>query len=405
MAEYNFKKLNFQLRRRQNQQSVNMSWGVKANIGNMLGYDYYKTKGDIKALNIGAPIVADYVKYSLVNRAYILRNGTVRDSANFFMTSLIKIDAGKTLYVKSQMPNSNVYGIVTRWTSEDVYIDYIFSPANSGVNTFYFTATVDTYVKLCGYNGYTFDFMIYKINDGGITVITNEVANQLFDDKSLYPLKGLKWDVMGDSLTNHDSVGSSGRNYVQWIADGNGIDANNIGQGGKDWWNGFLAEVPNIRETTDIVTIFGSFNEISSVVAHIGNLTDTPSASGSFCARVKNIFDSIYAVKNDVKIGVILPTPWVNINPYDTDATTMAGVNEFLDTLTALCKMYSIPVLDLFHTSMMRPWDETFRNTYYRQEIVDGVTRGDGVHPNTNGHRYYVAPRIEAFLKSMVRGY
>ena len=50
---------------------------------------------------------------------------------------------------------------------------------------------------------------------------------------------------------------------------------------------------------------------------------------------------------------------------------------------------------------MMRPWDATFRDNYYRLEGGSG----DGVHPNTNGHRLYVAPRIESFIKTMVRSY
>ena len=68
-----------------------------------------------------------------------------------------------------------------------------------------------------------------------------------------------------------------------------------------------------------------------------------------------------------------------------------------LDALKGICKIYGIPVLDMYHGSNLRPWDSDFRTAYY--------VAADGYHPNELGNKLFVAPQIEAFLRSLAISY
>ena len=52
----------------------------------------------------------------------------------------------------------------------------------------------------------------------------------------------------------------------------------------------------------------------------------------------------------------------------------------------------SIPILDLYHFSNLRPWDETFINKFYH-----GMNETDDTHANSDGHKR-IAPQIADFI-------
>ena len=270
------------------------------------------------------------------------------------------------------------------------------------------TTKAQTDLDIADANG----FVVVRIKDGAIITPNFNTANAVdpeevseivaeeFPNKYLekYRLNGIKWDALGDSLTDPATVGLSHKNYTRWIAEANGISLNNLGIGGRGYWQGIEDEVANIRSDTDIVTIFGSLNDITNYIANPGVPTDTwADGKTNYCARARRVFDAILAVRNDIRIGVILPTPWVNYNCYDTDTTTQENVENMLDALKGICKIYGIPVLDMYHGSNLRPWDSDFRTAYY--------VASDGYHPNELGNKLFVAPQIEAFLRSLAISY
>lgn len=223
--------------------------------------------------------------------------------------------------------------------------------------------------------------------------IVQTIADQrITANNNLY---GLKWDTLGDSITAASTIGASNPNYTAWISNKYGLNLNNIAVGGKSWWDGFENEVANMRSDADVVTIMGSFNDINNYVINPGTPGDTWAGGNyGYCARVRRVFDAIFAVKSDARIGVILPTPWINYNPCDTAASTQESIEAMLDALTKCCHIYSIPVLDMYHESMLKPWESDFRTTYFHS--------ADGYHPNSLGHKLYIAPRVEAFLRAIV---
>ena len=121
----------------------------------------------------------------------------------------------------------------------------------------------------------------------------------------------------------------------------------------------------------------------------VGNITDT--GTSTICGCINTTLDNIYTYLPSIQIGVITPSPWTGKNPYS--GVTKEKADEFVEKLIQICKMRSIPCLDVYHNSNLRPWIEADRTAYYHN--------GDGTHPNSDGHMKF-APMIAEFIKSLI---
>lgn len=197
-----------------------------------------------------------------------------------------------------------------------------------------------------------------------------------YDGEISHPLKGLKWGFIGDSLTNKNSRAL--KNYIDYIVEETGIIGINLGVSGTGYKkteesnNAFYQRVENIDNDFDIITIFGSGNDLS---LNLGNITDSDTSTVFGC--VNETIKKIYAKMPTVKLGIISPTPWIGYPNY-LEGNKMQLLNEGLEKI---CKRGSIPFLDLYNGSNLRPWDATFRTLMYSRDD------GNGVHPDENGHK------------------
>lgn len=233
--------------------------------------------------------------------------------------------------------------------------------------------------------------------------------------KEKKPLDGLHWGAIGDSWTA--IFDKDGKSYVNDVADITGITATNLGAGGtgyvnggaNNWNNQFYKR--NINSDADICTIFGSFNDAYDADFKFGQKgdTDTGTMWGAMLATINNCYKN----NPDVLIGIISPGPWGAINPFKTDTmsklnshsdTTVnnMAINDFAEkyvqTMKEFAQMYSLPFLDLYHQSNLRPWNDDFINKYYH-----GQSATDTTHPNPNGLKKYIAPRIASFLEKIIK--
>lgn len=201
---------------------------------------------------------------------------------------------------------------------------------------------------------------------------------------------GKKWAAVGDSLTEVNT--RTTMHYHDYIAKNTGIEVVNMGVSGSgyrrknDTNQAFYQRIVNVPTDADVVTIFGSFND---GVTDIGTADDTGTTTVGGC--VNATIDALYSVMPTVQLGIVSPTPWSSHNPYDhTDG------NDYADLLEAICKKRSIPFLNLYYESNLRPWDSTFIPLAYSKDD------GGGVHPDETGHKI-IAPRFEAFLDSLLQ--
>ena len=209
------------------------------------------------------------------------------------------------------------------------------------------------------------------------------------------PWKGLKWVCLGDSLTYTNERAT--KRYYDYIAEKTGIAVVNMGDGGTGYMRtreegrAFFQRIVNAPADTDIVTIFGSGNDCGHTFDDygLGSITDT--GTDTICGCINTTIDTIQERMPMVRLGIITPTPWEKWPPYDGE-NKMA---QYSRAIVEICKARSIPCLDLYHCSNLRPWDEDFRALAYSRDD------GSGVHPDENGHAM-LAPRIKAFLDTLI---
>lgn len=203
--------------------------------------------------------------------------------------------------------------------------------------------------------------------------------------------KDKKWVCVGDSLTAENT--RTTKHYFDYISDVTGITVVNMGVSGSgyarmaDTNNAFYQRISSCPVDADVVTIFGSFNDIGSGLP-LGTVTDTSTSTIAGC--INTTITNLQAVIPLVNLGIVAPTPW------DTAVPATSGVDyNYVEMIKAICEKRSIPYLDLWRSSNLRPWDADFRTLAYSKDD------GNGTHPDENGHKL-IAPRFKGFLETLL---
>lgn len=206
----------------------------------------------------------------------------------------------------------------------------------------------------------------------------------------------LKWVCLGDSLTerNHRTT----KSYHDYVTEKTGIKVVNMGVSGTGYFynevdrdGAFGQRVVSMPADADVITIFGSGNDLGFVSSYLGDPTDT--GTNTICGCINTCLDNIYNIKPTIQVGVVAPTPWKNHTPADNGVMV-----RYCEALEAICKNRGIPYLDLFHGSGLRPNDETFRTVAYSKDD------GNGVHPDETGHKM-ISSHFYAFLEKLIGTY
>lgn len=218
------------------------------------------------------------------------------------------------------------------------------------------------------------------------------------------PLKGKKWCAIGDSLTDSATL-NGGKNYVDFISDETDVISINKGIGGTGYLNNnsgadttFYERRSEFPKDADVYTFFGSFNDMNLFDDDsIGNIdsSDTTTLMGAMSLAIR----AIGYLNTNAAVGVILPTPWASYN--STSTAKSVKPEKYIKALIDVCNKYSIPYLDLYHQSGLRPWDTNFNKIYYKDDNEDG-NYSEGVHPNSLGHEKFIAPKVKLFLESLI---
>lgn len=203
--------------------------------------------------------------------------------------------------------------------------------------------------------------------------------------------RGKKWVCVGDSLTAENI--RTTKHYFDYVADETGITTVNMGDSGsgyareQDVGTAFYQRISDCPTDADVVTIFGSFNDLGAGLS-IGSVDDTGTTTLAGC--INTTIDNLQTVIPLVNLGIVAPTPWDTTQP-----STSGNAYNYVEMLKAICARRSIPFLDLWRESNLRPWDADFRELAYSK---DG---GSGTHPDENGHKL-IAPRFKAFLETLL---
>ena len=258
------------------------------------------------------------------------------------------------------------------------------------------------------------DAAYLEINE--ILLNTTTKLEKAVSIKNKKSLDDKKWTAIGDSWTA--LFKDDKKSYVDDVAEITGATAVNVGGGGTGYvtggpnnWN-YPFYKHNPPQNTDICTIFGSFNDAYDANFRFGQKgdTDTETLWGAMLATINNVYKN----SPDSLIGIIAPGPWGAINPFKTtdkmstlnthtdstiDAMTISDFAEkYVSILKEFSQMYSLPFLDLYHESNLRPWNADFINKYYH-----GTGDTDTTHPNPDAMRKFIAPRVANFLEKIIK--
>ena len=220
---------------------------------------------------------------------------------------------------------------------------------------------------------------------------------------------GCVWGAIGDSITSKSTLGESVKNYVDYVADSLGLVVENYGVNGTGFVHnsasGSDSYVNRLESTLsrncDIVTIFGSFNdpqdtELQNKDILIGTARDTYE-SGTLCGAINRVIDIILSKNPYCKIIMFSSIPWGGYwNMYENEDAA-SKVERYNNAMESVAKYRGVMYKNLTIESNMRPWDTSFQGLYYPV--------GDTTHPNTYGHKEFIAPYVESAIREVLRKY
>ena len=222
-------------------------------------------------------------------------------------------------------------------------------------------------------------------------------------------LSGYKWAAIGDSITDAKTVGAGEKNYVDYVSESLGLVAENLGVSGtgfvRNSTNGNNNYVSRLSESLssdcDIVTIFGSFNdpqetELQGKAMKIGYPTDK-FEDGTLCGYINRVLDIIFEKNPLCKVIMFSPVSWGSYWNRYTNTDASGKIDRYIGAMEGVAKRRGVYYKNLTDMSNLRPWDSIFCEAYY--------LTNDTTHPNTYGHKTFIAPIVECTIREIMRIY
>lgn len=225
------------------------------------------------------------------------------------------------------------------------------------------------------------------------TIIPGKCA-KLIGLRLPYKWDDKKWVCVGDSLTEENQ--RTTKHYYDYVAEVTGIIPINMGESGTGYarrmseGKAFFQRITSCPTDADVITIFGSFNDLGAGLP-LGSVDDTGTTTIAGC--INTTITNLQSIIPLAVLGIIAPTPWDTTQP-----STSGSAYNYVEMLKAICERRSIPFLDLWRGSNLRPWDSDFRQLAYSHD------EGSGTHPDENGHKI-IAPKFEGFLDTLLIAY
>ena len=251
--------------------------------------------------------------------------------------------------------------------------------------------TQRAYVPITGlYVSYSAKWVDYA-ND----LITNSNKGVTYENKKVL--------VIGDSIST-DAYGS----YKKWVTnliEGGKLSLSNTTNSSQhatgfvarynNQPNDFISRMEAITDKSsyDLVIVFGGIND------YIQNIPLGESGQDKtvyFKPAVDYFFQYLVNNFTQARICVLLPLRTYNIWP-NTAGNKQEVYSEYIHDVA---KYYCLPVLNLTEESGFCPFIDSFKIKWTL--IPSGYTDPDGVHPNAQYEKEYLAPMIWKFISGLI---
>ncbi|WP_274785295.1 SGNH/GDSL hydrolase family protein [Lacticaseibacillus casei] len=164
-----------------------------------------------------------------------------------------------------------------------------------------------------------------------------------------------------------------------------------------------VTQAPKI--VPDLIVFDGIANDAYASV------TDDPKILGSISTGFADELDTATYCGAFETVCRTLLTKYQGAHPlyittHKTPARTLATQEKLHDVSLAICRKWSIPVVDLYTQSGFNAFIPAYQHDYsYDKLDADGhnlnAVGGTGTHPNADGYRLFYEPRITAALAAM----
>ena len=215
------------------------------------------------------------------------------------------------------------------------------------------------------------------------------------------------WAVVGDSLTEKNYAAQV--SYYDYVAEDLGCVVVNYGVGNTGYmWPGyaepFYERVAQMDlSSVDVVTIFGSFNDLGKDY-ELGSAIDDGTDTVGGCMNLT--IERILAANPSVKLGIVTPTRWPEGYAFDVYGdyygygTSREECDAYVSLLKDVAARHDLPVLDLYQDFLLDLDDE---ETPYRYFTEDGIMDESLIHFNSEGHRL-MYPLWRGFVLRLLTG-
>lgn len=343
---------------------------------------------------------------------------TMNSTDTYYMKKPLQIDL-TTLYSEGNEPTLEEFEklIGDNWClgtytpSETVSNDFTiksYKSDNSLLDTF--NSSTDTIINVIGggYVNVTADVLPTSIILKNVKYTEKQNIGTTTPSSSTKEFEGLKWGVVGDSLS--DSSINADTKYHKIIKEKTGITIQELAKGGTGYTAGYSTNdtyydrILTLDTDCDIVTIFGSVNDwknnqYNSLCKEIGTISDTYDDSKSvientFYANLNRTFDALVDRVPKAQIIVFGAMPYYGVN--------QTYFKKVRDALIAVCNDRHIPYNDMFDST---GFYRIMNNGIYAQAYTTDYsgtnydTQTSFGHPNNLAHKKIIAPMFLTELR------
>jgi lysophospholipase L1-like esterase len=268
---------------------------------------------------------------------------------------------------------------------------YVFRLKRSTQSEFsyWFSFQKTNYTAVAGWNNNS-NLGILKFGAPNSTVLLKNLQLYMYASMVRYSRwQGLKWDVLGDSITNLNEYQPVVNDLLAFSKINNYGVASSCITGGptpadSTGNNAFCVRYADMDTTADLVTVFGGVND-QYYSKQIGDINDT--GIDTFYGALKTTIEGITEMMPNARIVLITPLQMhfdeIHPNPNALGLTLL----DYVDAMKKVGELYGIPVLDLYRNSGINQIN-------YRTYLSDDV------HPNASGFDR-IGKMIATFLNSL----
>lgn len=221
-------------------------------------------------------------------------------------------------------------------------------------------------------------------------------------DPVLARFAGKKLIVTGDSITEKNfRAALNWHDYLKdWLGFGLVVNDGKSGTGLTRTYGGnesIYTRMDNWDIETDYILVMASLNDGggNNTALPLGQLSDSGIGT-SYFADCKAVVEKLLAKYPNKPIGFITAPPRGSMQDRGTTHGVDGWYQPWSEALKTVCAHYSLPCLDIYHNSGLRPWIAANNALYF---ACDASPQGDGVHPNAAGQEI-LARRIAEFCKT-----